>query len=145
MSQSLIIYVTTVLIKIVPLTLFPSCLLLMEPLATSTVSLCVLNFCRLIGKPTDFFLLQEFSLRSTIRHYRRSAFSWKLKSKVRNLLAKAVALCINLKIDDASIASRLHTHPSHSQTSRLLTSSLSLGVSVPHGTQRMQGVQISQF
>jgi hypothetical protein len=27
--------------------------------------------------------------------------------------------------------SRSHTHPSHSQTSRLLTSSLSLGVPVP--------------
>jgi len=28
-----------------------------------------------------------------------------------------------------------HTHPSHSQTSRLLTSSLSLGVPVPRPTQ----------
>jgi hypothetical protein len=33
------------------------------------------------------------------------------------------------------ITSRTHTHPSHSQTSRLLTSSLSLGVPVPLGTQ----------
>jgi hypothetical protein len=32
-----------------------------------------------------------------------------------------------------------HTHPSHSQTSRLLTSSLSLGVPVPRPTQCMGG------
>jgi hypothetical protein len=31
----------------------------------------------------------------------------------------------------APITSNTHTHPSHSQTSRLLTSSLSLGVPVP--------------
>jgi hypothetical protein len=33
-----------------------------------------------------------------------------------------------------------HTHPSHSQTLRLLTTSLSLGVPVPHATQCIQGV-----
>ena len=38
------------------------------------------------------------------------------------------------------IASKSHTHPSHSQTSRLLTSSLSLGVPVPRATQCMRGV-----
>jgi hypothetical protein len=40
------------------------------------------------------------------------------------------ALRININLDGASIASKSHTHPSHSQTPRLLTSSLSLGVSV---------------
>jgi hypothetical protein len=45
------------------------------------------------------------------------------------------ALCINLNIDVAPITSRTHTHPSHSETSRLLTSSLSLGVPVPRSTQ----------
>jgi hypothetical protein len=35
------------------------------------------------------------------------------------------------------IPSESHTHPSHSQTSRLLTSSLSLGVPVPRVTQCM--------
>ncbi len=35
------------------------------------------------------------------------------------------------------ITSQSHTHPSHSQTSRLLTSSLSLGVPVPRSTQCM--------
>ena len=39
-----------------------------------------------------------------------------------------------LKIDGVTIDSRSHTHPSHSQTSRLLTSSLSLGIPGPRAT-----------
>jgi hypothetical protein len=70
-------------------------------------------------------------------HYRRAAFSSQLKSKVDSILAKAAALRVKLNIDGAHIASRSHTHPSHSQTSRLLTSSLSLGVPVPSATQCM--------
>ena len=70
-------------------------------------------------------------------HYRRAAFSSQLKSRVGNILAKAAALRINLNLDGTSIASKSHTHPSHSQTSRLLTSSLSLGVPVPRATQCM--------
>jgi hypothetical protein len=54
-----------------------------------------------------------------------------VKSKVGNILAKATALRINLNIDGAPIASRAHTHPSHSQTSRLLFTSLSLGIPFP--------------
>ncbi len=50
-------------------------------------------------------------------------------------LAKAAALRININLDGAPIASKSHTHPSHSQTSRLLTSSLSLGVPVSRPTQ----------
>ena len=68
-------------------------------------------------------------------HYRRAAFLQQLKGKVGLALAKAAALRINLNIDGAPIASKSHTHPSHSQTSRLLTSSLSLGVPVPRPTQ----------
>jgi hypothetical protein len=49
--------------------------------------------------------------------------------------AKAVSLRITINLDGVSITSRTHTHPSHSQTSRLLTSSLSLGVPVPRATQ----------
>ncbi len=79
-------------------------------------------------------------------HYRRAAFSSQLKSKVGNILVKASALRITLNIDGTPIASRSHTHPSHSQTSsRLLTSSLSLGVPVPHATQCMRGVKIPQL
>jgi hypothetical protein len=69
-------------------------------------------------------------------HY-RVTFSSQLKSRVGNILDKTAALRVNLNIDGAPIASRSHTHPSHSQTSRLLTSSLSLGVQVPHTTQCM--------
>ena len=70
-------------------------------------------------------------------HYRRAAISSLLKSRVGNILAKAAALRINLNLDGAPIASKSHTHPSHSQTSRLLTSSLSLGVPVPRTTECM--------
>jgi hypothetical protein len=73
-------------------------------------------------------------------HYLRAAFSFMLKSRVGNILAKAAALRINLNINGAPIASKSHTHPSHSQTSRLLTSSLSLGVPVPRPTQCLRGV-----
>jgi hypothetical protein len=52
-------------------------------------------------------------------------------------LAKAAALRITLNLDGATITCKSHTHPSHSETSRLLTSSLSLGVPVPRGTQCM--------
>ncbi len=46
-----------------------------------------------------------------------------IKSRVGNILVKAAALRINLNIDGVSIESKSHTHPSHSQTSRLLLSS----------------------
>jgi hypothetical protein len=64
-------------------------------------------------------------------HFRRAAFLQQLKSKVGPALPKTVSLRINLNLDGAPIASKSHTHPSHSQTSRLLTSFLSLGVPVP--------------
>jgi hypothetical protein len=68
-------------------------------------------------------------------HYLRTAFSSMLKSRVGNILAKASVSRINLNLDGAPITSKSHTHPSHSQTSRLFTSSLSLGVPVPRPTQ----------
>ena len=72
-------------------------------------------------------------------NFRRAALSSMLKSRVGNIMAKASALRVNLNLDGAPIASNSHTHPSHSQTSRLLTSSLSLGVPVPRPTQCMGG------
>ena len=42
---------------------------------------------------------------------------------------------LNLNIDVTPTPSISHTHPSHSQTSRLLTWSLSLGVPDPRTTQ----------
>ena len=70
-------------------------------------------------------------------HYKRAAFLTQLKSRVGLTLAKAAALRITLNLDGTPITSTTHTHPSHSQTSRLLTSSLSLGVPVPRSTQCM--------
>jgi hypothetical protein len=72
-------------------------------------------------------------------HFRRAAFSAQIKGKVGLALAKAAALRINLNLDEAPIASKSHTHPTHSQTSRLLTSSLSLGVPVPRPTECVRG------
>jgi hypothetical protein len=95
----------------------------------------------LIGKLTAFFTASGVQLVQTDRdqfHFRRAAFSSVLKSRVGNILAKAVALRINLNLDGAPITSKSHTHPSHSQSSRLLTSSLSLGVPVPRPTQCMR-------
>jgi hypothetical protein len=57
-------------------------------------------------------------------HYHRSAFSRQIKTKTDSNLPKASVL-------------RLISHPSHSQVSRLLTSSLSSGVPVPRATQCM--------
>jgi hypothetical protein len=73
-------------------------------------------------------------------HFPHAAFSSMIKSRVSSILAKTVALRINLNLDGETITSKSHTHPSHSQTSRLLTSSLSLSVPVPRPTQCMRGV-----
>ena len=95
-------------------------------------------------RETDrFFAASGVQLAQTHRgmfHFRRAAFSSSLKAKVGSTLAKAAALRVNLNIDGSPITSRTHTHPSHSQASRLLTSSLSLGVPVPRATQCMRGV-----
>ncbi len=47
---------------------------------------------------------------------------------------KTTSLCINLNLDDVPINSRAHTDPSHSQTSLLLFTSLSLGTPFPDAT-----------
>jgi hypothetical protein len=81
------------------------------------------------GETDRFFGASGVQLAQTDRdqfHFRRAAFSQPLKNKVDLTLVKAEALCINLNLDGAPTASKSHTHPSHSQTSRLLTSSLSL-------------------
>ena len=74
---------------------------------------------------------------SGLFHLRRAAFFSQFKAKVGNILDKTASLRIKLNIDGEPIASRSHTHPSHSQTSRLITSSLSVGIPVPRVTQCM--------
>jgi hypothetical protein len=133
-------YNTVLIIIIVPLTLFPL------PAIASTSGRLNCEFVLLLfleaHRETNRFLAASgVQLAQTnLFHYPlRSAFSSQLKSEVGNILAKAAALRINLNIDGVPVASRSHTHLSHSQTSRLLTSSLSLGVSVPRATQCMRG------
>ncbi len=65
-----------------------------------------------------------------LAQFRRAAFSATLKAKVGSTLAKAAALRVNINIDGTPITSKTHTHPSHSQTSGLLTSSFFVGVPV---------------
>ncbi len=79
----------------------------------------------------------QSNLGSSYFHFRLAALSSMMKSKYGLILAKAAVLRINLNLDGVSITSQSHTHPSHSQTYRLLTSSLSLGVPVPRPTQCM--------
>jgi hypothetical protein len=73
-------------------------------------------------------------------HFHRVTYSVQLKSRVVLTLTKSAGLRIMLNIDGATITSKSHTHPSHSQTYRLLTSCLSLCVPVPRTTQCLRGV-----
>jgi hypothetical protein len=85
-------------------------------------------------RETDrFFAVSGVQLGQTDRgqfHFRRTAFLSQFKSRIVLSLAQAAALRITLNLDGAPITSKSHTHPLHSQTSRLLISSLSLGVPV---------------
>jgi hypothetical protein len=98
---------------------------------------------RIIGKLTVVFTtLGVLSLESDrgFFHYRHTTFSSMFKSRVGNILDQVADLRINLNIYGVSVTSKSHTHPSHSQTSRLLTSSLSLGVPTPRPTQCLRDV-----
>ena len=77
---------------------------------------------RLIGKLTAFFVATGVQLAQTDRdkfHFRRAAFS--VQSRVDLTLVTTTGLRITLNLDGTPIISKSHTHPSHSQTSRLLT------------------------
>jgi hypothetical protein len=115
-------------ITIIPLPQSPLCLLLLVRLGDYMVNSLRLLFLQAHRETDRFFAASGVQLaQSTSRlfHFRRAAFSSTLKAKVGSTLAKAAALRITLNIEGALIPSRTHTHPSHSQTSRLLTSSLS--------------------
>ena len=80
----------------------------------------------------------EHTHNKRMSHTHKQVYARRIESKVGNILVKTAALWITLNIDDTPVTSRSHTHPSHSQTSRLITSSMSLGVTVPHDTQCMR-------
>jgi hypothetical protein len=111
------------------------------PVIASTSGRLHSEFVRLLfleaHRETDRFFagsgVQSGQFNSGQFHFRRAAFAQQLKGEVA--LDKASVLRINLNLDGTPIVSKSHTHPSHSQTSRLLTSSLFLGVPVPRPTQ----------
>jgi hypothetical protein len=103
------------------------------PSVTSTSGRFHDDFVRLLflqdHRETDrFFAASGVQFTETQRgmfQNRRAAFSDQLKSKVGLTLAKTAALRITLNLDGSPIISKSRTHPSHSQTSRLSTLSLS--------------------
>jgi hypothetical protein len=94
---------------------------------------------RLIGKLTAFLQLQESAIRPWILPLPSHGFLCPAQKEVGLVLPKVTTLRITLNLDGVPITSKSHTDPSHSQTSRLLTSSLSLGIPVPRSTQCMRG------
>jgi hypothetical protein len=144
MTQLLLKYGNIVLTTTITLlTLYHLCLLLLVRLGGYMANLSDFYSYRLIGKLTVFLQVQEFIL---FKHNLEcsttagAAFSDQLNSKVGLALAKVAALRITLNLDGSPIISKSHTHPSPSQTFRLLTSSLSLGIPVPRATQCMRGM-----
>jgi hypothetical protein len=133
------IALTVILLVTPPLMLSTLYLLLLVRLGGYIVNLCVFYSYKLIGKLTVSSFpasgVQLAQSTSGLFIFRRVTFSSHLKSKIGNIVAKAADLRVNLNLDGSPISSRTETHPSHSQTSRLLTSSLSLGVPVPRVTQ----------
>jgi hypothetical protein len=85
--------------------------------------------CLQYHRETDFFFADSgVHLRHSISglfHFHHTTFCTQFQTRVGNILAKSESLRVNLNLDGEPINSRRHTHPSHSQTSRLLTSSLS--------------------
>ena len=63
-----------------------------------------------LDKSLDLISVWSILIGEHMRDHLRAFYS-QLKSKVGNILAKAAALRIDLKIDGAPIASRSHTHP----------------------------------
>ena len=98
------------------------------PVITSTSGRLHSQFIRLLflqsHRETDRFFaasgVQSAQSNRGTLHFKSAAFLGQLKAKSGSILAKAAARRVNLNIDGAPITSRSHTHPSHSQESRLL-------------------------
>jgi hypothetical protein len=90
----------------------------MPILATSLSDHHVKKEATILQNRNGFLLFFLFSSLGTSGTFplciRRAAFLQQLKGKVGLALAKAADLRINLNIDGAPIASKSHTHPSHS-------------------------------
>ena len=85
-------------------------------------------------KETAFLQFQELSMRNTTRT--SSAFAALLFTPSSNLRSATSSQrpqpCVSTLTSMTPLF--LHAHPSHSQTSRLLSTSLSLGTPFPHST-----------
>ena len=84
------------------------------------------------GGLLTFALVPGFQLAQHNRgkcHFFSAAFSSQLEAMVGGALARASALHVGLGVGGTTIASGSRVRTSHSWTSRLLTSSFSLGVS----------------
>jgi hypothetical protein len=76
--------------KTVPLTLFASCRLFLEPLGASFENLCAISLLQDHRETDRFFPSSGVQLLTSNQfHLRRAAFYSQLKSKVGNILAKA--------------------------------------------------------
>jgi len=95
------------------LTLSLLCRLLPVRLGGSIVNLSEFYSYMLIGKLTVFFAtsgVQSTQFDRGFFHFRRTAFSSMLKSRVSTILVKTSALRINLNLDGTTITSKSHTH-----------------------------------
>ncbi len=84
------------------------------------------------GGMLTFVLVSGFQLTQHNRgqfHFHSAVFSSQLETMVGGTLARASTSSVGLGVGGDTIASGSRARPSHSWTSRLLTSSFSLGVS----------------
>ena len=79
-----------------------------------------------------FVLVSRMQLAQQYRgngHFLSAASSSRHEAMVGGVLLRASTVCVGLGVSGATIVSGLCSHTSHSWISRLLTSSLSLGIS----------------
>jgi hypothetical protein len=89
------------------------------------MSFLLIYFFVLIRETDRFFAASGVQLAQHNRglfHFHCVAVSSQLKSKVDSTLSTVTVCRVNLNTDGSSIVSPSHVHPSHSPTSRLLTS-----------------------
>ncbi len=135
------------------------CLWSSTPSSTTTVSDVVLTFPYWYGYLTRLENIDQIIIKKprtpsplmllVVRLLQLQEFRFRnipVEVKVDNTLVKTAVSRVNLNLDGTPITSRTHTHTSHSETYRLLTSYLSLGVpvpTVPQGTQCVRSVDFS--
>ena len=105
-----------------------SCAISFMPAVASTSGRLHSEFIRLLflqaHRETDRFFaasgVQLAQPNSGQFHFHRPVFSSELRATVGTTVVKSPSLSVNLNLDGSPITSKAHTHPSHSQTSRLL-------------------------